>query len=80
MVVEVDDEKLTPEILKDWNEFWSDAESRAAHEGGPLVPLLQMAYLRALQDSLTYISAKFRLVNGENEGYPPFDGDRKSVV
>jgi hypothetical protein len=75
MIVEVDDEKFTPEILNDWNTFWSDAESRAAHKSGSaLVPLLEMAYLNALSDSVTYNSAKFRLENGENEGYPPFDG------
>lgn len=75
MVIEVDDEKFTPEILNDWNTFWSDAETRAAHESGSaLVPLLKMAYLRVLDDSVTYNSAKFRLENGENEGYPRFDG------
>lgn len=75
MVIEVDDEKFTPEILNEWNTFWSGAEERAAHKSGSaLVPLLEMAYLNALSDSVAYNSAKFRLVNGQNEGYPRFDG------
>lgn len=74
MVVEVDDEILTPEILKDWNEFWGGSEERSAEEGGPLLPLLKMMYLEALFYSVVYSNGTRDLEAGKVEGYPPMDG------
>jgi hypothetical protein len=75
MIVEVDDEKFTEQHLKDWNEFWSNHEVRSAHKSGSaLVPMLEMAYLLALQNSVTYWNARERLIKGEDEGHQPFDG------
>lgn len=74
MVVEVDDEILTAEILKEWNEFWGDHEARADTEGGPLIPLLQMMYRVALRESIATWSALKGLREGTEEGYPKMDG------
>jgi hypothetical protein len=74
MVVDVDDEKLTPQMLKDWNEFWGDADDRASDTGGPLIALLKMMYVRLLADDFGTLDALGDFRKGEVEGYPPMDG------
>lgn len=74
MIVDVDDEILTPEALKDWNDFWGGSEERAAEPGGPLLPLLKKMYLEAIFYSVAYSNGTRDLKEGRVEGFPPMDG------
>jgi hypothetical protein len=76
MVVEIDDEKFTPEILKDWNEFWSDHEYRSAGKFGPLQPLLKMLYLAVIYEDLQSGRGARSFREGREEGYPNMDGSQ----
>jgi hypothetical protein len=74
MIVEVDDEVLTPQILDEWNTFWGGADERAEAEGGPLVPLLKMMHRVALRESIASNSPLASLREGREEGFPKMDG------
>src|ERR1700676_921689 len=74
MIVEIDDEKFTPEILKDWNEFWSDHEYRATPEGGPHTPMLKMRYRALRTEDFGSCRALQDVRDGKIEGFPPMGG------
>jgi hypothetical protein len=76
MAVVIDDEKFTPEILKEWNEFWSDHEYRSRQEGGPLKPLLKMLYLAVIYEDLQSGRGARSFREGREEGYPDMDGSQ----
>jgi hypothetical protein len=80
MIVEVDDEVLTPANLKDWNEFWSGAEDRV-HEGNgsPLGPLLIMMYLSVIRDG-DQLGALRNLREGREEGFLKMDGSEGITI
>ena len=81
MVVEVDDEILTPALLHDWNTFWGGADERIeSGEGNPLQPLLKMMYLRVISCGHDQLDALQRLRTGREEGFLKMDGSQGITI
>jgi len=80
MVFEIDDEILTPAVLKEWNDIWWGAEGRVQEgKGSPLKPLLVIMYLNVIRGG-DQLSALQRLRDGREEGFPKMDGSQGVTI
>lgn len=66
MVIEVDHAIMTPEVFKEYSEFWSNKPD--------LEDWLVSIYMIALRQSVAALSATASLMKGEEEGFPKMDG------
>lgn len=75
VIVEIDDEKCTDDLLHEINNFWSDAEYRLDEaKGNILNAVLTMLCTTALILSIQELNAQAHLAEGKEEGWPPLDG------
>lgn len=75
VVVDIDDEKCTDELLHQINNFWSNAKYRLlAAQGDIRKAVLQMLCVTVMQLSITEWNALNHMVEGKEEGWPALDG------
>jgi hypothetical protein len=80
MTVDIDHDVLTDAKIKEWNDFWGDAEDRARRTGGALPGLLEMTLMIALRESVTSFSGIASLLKGDEEGFPRMDGSEGITI
>ena len=77
VVVDVDREIATDELLHSINSFWIDDDWRLDQaDGDVLKAVLTMLCTKVLRMSVEHLDVKsvFQKPNGETEGWPPLDG------
>lgn len=76
IVVDIDDEKCTKELLHEINDFWGGSDDRLfAADDDVLMAVLKMLVVMAARVSIEqYWNAAETLKSAPPEGWPPLDG------